>query len=325
MTAIRLALKSGKIDYREENQAKAWAKDYEVEAVDKGWLKKELTPHKRSTGMFAFILNTRRDVFSDVKVRKAIGHAFDFEWTNRTLFHGAYTRTESFFSNSEFASSGLPQGEEKEILERYRDQLPAEVFTGSYRAPRTDGSGWPRENLKLASQLLDQAGWVVRDLKRVNEQTGQPMSFEILLVSAEFERICLPFVRNLAKLGIEARVRLVDESQYINRVGTYDYDIIVSGWGQSDSPGNEQLAYWSTLAADTPRSANYAGIKDPVVDQLIELLIKAPTRESLIHRTRALDRVLLAGHYLVPAWHLKSDRLILLGQVFQTSHAVEER
>ncbi len=309
-TAIRLALKAGKLDFRRENQAKAWAADYEVPAVHKGWLKKELTPHRRPTGMQAFVMNTRRDMFADVRVRKALAYAFDFEWSNHLLFHGFYTRTESYFSNSEFASTGRPQGEEFEVLNQFREQLPAEVFAAGYKPPATDGSGWPRENLKTASALLDEAGWVVRDLKRVNAQTGQPMAFEILLVSQAFERIVLPFARNLAKLGIDARIRLVDRSQYRNRLGTYDFDMIVSGWGQSESPGNEQLYYWSSAAADAPHNRNLAGIKDPVVDELINLLINAPDRESLVARTRALDRVLLAGHYVIPNWHSTKDRIL---------------
>lgn len=309
-TAIRLALKSGVIDYRYENQSKAWAADYDVPAVEKGWLKKELIRHENPTGMQAFIMNTRRDLFKNPKVRQALAYAFDFEWSNETLFHGQYARTESYFSNSDFASRGLPQGEELEILERFRDRLPPEVFGQSYRAPKTDGSGWPRENLKTAFDLLKQAGWEVRDLKLVHKDTGESMEFEILLVSQAFERIVLPFTRNLARLGIEARVRLVDQSQYYNRVGQFDFDMLVGGWGQSDSPGNEQLSYWSSQAADVPHSRNYAGIKDPVVDELIRFLIQAPTSESLVMRTRALDRALLAGHYVIPNWHAPFDRVL---------------
>ncbi len=309
-TAIRLALKAGKIDFRWENQAKAWSADYDVPAVHNGWLKKELAPHSRPTGMQAFVMNTRRAMFADIRVREALAHAFDFEWSNHLLFHDLYSRTESYFSNSEFAATGRPQGEELEILSRFKDQLPSEVFEGPYRAPKTDGSGWPRENLKIASDLLDEAGWVIQDLKRVNVQTGRRLEFEILLVSQAFERIVLPFARNLAKLGIDASIRLVDRSQYRNRLGTYDFDMIVSGWGQSESPGNEQLYFWSSAAADAPHSRNLAGIKDPIVDELVDLLINAPDRESLIMRTRALDRVLLAGHYVIPNWHSKQDRML---------------
>lgn len=309
-TVIRQALKSGDIDFRQENQAKAWALDYDVPAVKRGWLKKEAIEHHRPTGMQAFVMNTRRAVFSDRKVRRALAYAFDFPWTNEHLFHGQYTRTESYFSNSELAARGLPQGEELEILERYRGRIPDEVFTTEYSAPTTDGSGWPRENLKKAFALLEQAGWVVRDMTLVNERTGEPMRFEILLVNQAFERVVLPFVRNMKRLGIDVSVRLVDTSQYVNRLRSFDFDMIVFGWGQSDSPGNEQRNYWSSEAADSPAARNFAGIRDPVVDELIELLIKSPDRKSLVARTRALDRVLLHGHYVIPNWHIRVDRTL---------------
>ena len=309
-TVIRTALKTGNIDYHAENMAKAWALDYDVPPVRKGWIAKEQIPHARPTGMQAFVYNTRRPVFQDRRVRQALAYAFDFEWTNRTLFFSQYTRTESFFSNSELASSGLPEGEELEILERYRDRLSPEVFNTLYRAPQTDGSGWPRENLRTAFALLKDAGWEVRDFKLVHVATGQPMQFEILLVSPAFERIVLPFMRNLKRLGIEPRVRLVDQSQYINRLRAFDFDMLVGGWGQSESPGNEQRNFWSSASADSPSARNFAGIQDPVIDELIELVIQALSRESLVARTRALDRVLLHGHYVIPQWHLRFQRIL---------------
>ena len=309
-TVIRQALKSGDIDYHDENQAKAWALEYDVPPVREGWLQKVEIPHQRPTGMSAFVMNARRPMFQDWRLRRALAFAFDFEWTNRNIFFSQYTRTKSFFSNSELASSELPQGEELEILERYRGRVPDEVFTTPYWVPGTDGSGWPRDNLKRAFELLAQAGWVVEDMKLVNAETKRPMAFEILLVSPAFERVMLPFVRNLTRLGIDARLRLVDQSQYVNRLRSFDFDMIVAGWGQSESPGNEQRAYWSSVAADSSASRNFAGIKDPVIDELIELVIVAPTRESLIARTRALDRVLLWGHYVIPNWHLRKQRLL---------------
>lgn len=309
-TVVRQALKSGTIDFREENQAKAWALDYDVPVVRNGWLVKEEVPHERPTGMQGFVMNLRRPVFQDPVVRRALAYAFDFEWSNRTLFFGQYTRTESYFSNSELAATGLPAGEELAILQRYRGRLPEELFTTPYRAPRTDGSGWPRENLATAFRLLESAGWVVRDMALVNAETGRQMRFEILLVSPAFERIVLPYVRNLRRLGIDARVRLVDESQYINRIRAFDYDMFVVTWGQSESPGNEQRSYWSSEAADSPGASNYAGLQDPVVDALIELVIQAPDRESLVQRTRALDRVLLWHHLVVPHWHSRMQRIL---------------
>lgn len=309
-TVIRQALKAGDIDFREENQAKAWALDYNVAVVTKGWLNKVLISHQQPTGMQGFVYNIRRSVFKHPKVREALAYAFEFEWTNRNMFFSQYTRTQSFFSNSELASRGLPEGEELEILERFRDQLPKRVFTRPYKAPKSDGSGWPREGLRQAFKLLKDAGWEVKDLALRNVETGNTMQFEILLVSQAFERIVLPFVRNLKRLGIDAKVRLVDQTQYINRLRKFDFDMIVFGWGQSESPGNEQRNYWTTAAADNPSSRNFAGIKNSVIDQLVEKLIIAPTRESLIARTRALDRVLLSGFYVIPNWHLRADRIL---------------
>ena len=309
-TVLRQALKAGVLDWRLENQAKAWALDYDTPAVRDGWLIKRIFPHNRPAGMQAFVFNTRRPVFADRTVREALNYAFDFEWTNKVLFFDQYKRSYSYFSNSELAARGLPEGKEKALLEPYRDRLPGEVFTKAYRPPVTDGSGWPRDNLRTALELLNTAGWVVRDMKLVNEKTGEPMTFEILLVSPAFERIVLPFVHNLQRLGIDARVRLVDESQYINRLRSYDFDMAMLVWGQSESPGNEQSSYWGSAAADTPGTRNYAGVKDEVVDALIEALITAPDRESLVARTQALDRALLWGFYVIPAWHLSADRVL---------------
>ncbi|MGA0381938.1 MAG: extracellular solute-binding protein [Arenicellales bacterium] len=309
-TPIRLALKAGDIDFRSENQAKAWAEEYDVTVVKKGLLKKELVPHQMPTGMQAFAMNTRRNLFSDRRVREALGLAFDFEWTNRNLFNGQYTRTTSFFSNSDLAATGLPEGEEKTILESLIGKISPSVLGQAYLPPETDGSGYLRENLKRASALLSDAGWIVKDLKRVNTKTGEPFQFEILLVTPAFERIALPYIRNLQRLGIEAKVRLVDESQYINRFRQFDFDMLVWVWGQSETPGNEQMEYWSQAAADSPGSRNLAGIKDPVVDELIDLMLRSETREQLNARTRALDRVLRSGHYVVPHWHIRADRVL---------------
>ncbi len=310
-TVIRQALKAGTLDYHEENQAKAWALDYDTPAVRKGWLKKVAFPHHRPTGMQAFVFNTRRALFKDPKVREALTYAFDFEWTNPTLFFGQYTRNNSYFENSELASSGLPEGRELEILTAYRDQLPEQVFTEVFDVPATDGRGWPRDNLLKALELLGEAGWQVGDEGVLrNVETGRPFVFEFLLVSPDFQRIVLPMARNLKRIGIDMKVRLVDSSQYINRYRSKDFDMISAGWGQSDSPGNEQRDFWSSAAAEAPGSRNLAGIADPVIDELIELVIQAPSREELIYRTRALDRVLLWHYYVIPAWHLQSDRIL---------------
>jgi microcin C transport system substrate-binding protein len=309
-TVIREAVKAGSVDLHFENQAKAWALDYDTPAVREGRLRKQAFDHDRPAGMQGFAMNTRRPIFHDLRVRQALAFAFDFEWSNRNLFFGQYKRSESYFANAELAATGLPGAAERKLLEPWRGQIPGEVFSEEYRAAATDGSGWPRENLRRAFALLAEAGWVVRDLRLVNERTGQPFSFEILLVGSGFERIVLPYVRNLKRLGIEARVRVVDSSQYINRLRAFDFDMIVSSWGQSNSPGNEQRDYWGSAAAKTPGSRNYTGISSPAVDALIDAIIAAPDRASLVERTRALDRVLLWSHLVVPNWHSPVDRVV---------------
>jgi microcin C transport system substrate-binding protein len=301
--------KAGEFDFRQENVAKNWATAYDIPAVKDGRIIKEGIPHELGTGMQAFVFNTRREVFADKRVRQALGLLFDFEWTNKTLFYGAYTRSDSYFSNTELASSGLPEGEELEILERFRDQLPRQLFTEPFSLPVTNGDGNIRPNIRQALRLLKQAGWSLIDKKLVDPQ-GKPMRFEILLVQPTFERVVLPFKRNLEKLGIDVSVRTVDTSQYKNRLDAFDFDMVVGNFGQSLSPGNEQRDFWGSAVADEQGSRNLMGIKDPVVDELIELVISAPDRASLLARTRALDRVLLWNHYVIPNWHIPMHRIV---------------
>lgn len=302
------AFKGGVYDFRAENESKLWATAYTGRPFDAGLIVKEEVPEESGTGMQGFVFNTRREMFKDPKVREALAHAFDFEWTNSSLFYGQYTRTESYFSNSELGATGLPSEAELALLEPFRDQLPEEVFTKDYQAPTTDGSGNNRGNLRIALELLREAGWHV-DGGKLRTPDGKPLTFEILLVSPAFERIVGPFAKNLERLGIEVRVRTVDTAQYQNRLDDFDFDMIVATWGQSQSPGNEQRNFWSTVAAETKGSRNYAGIEDPVVDALIDQIIQAPTREDLVAATRALDRVLLWGHYVIPHWHIRVERL----------------
>jgi len=310
-TVIRTAVKGGDIDFHRENQAKAWANAYDVPAVREGALKRVEIDHDNSTGMQGFAMNTRRGPFDDRTVRRAMAHAFDFPWTNQNLFFGQYTRTESYFSNSELAAAdGPPEGRVRDILKRFEDELPDSVFTQRYDPPTTDGDGYPRDNLTKALDLLNDAGWVVRDMQLVDKETGRPMRFEILLVNSSFERIVLPYVANLEKLGIEVDVRVVDSAQYQNRVENYEFDMIVANWGQSLSPGNEQREFWSSTAAERPASRNYTGVADPVVDKLIAKVIGAPSRAELIQRVRALDRVLLNKHLVVPHWHIGHHRVV---------------
>jgi microcin C transport system substrate-binding protein len=308
-TVALQALKGGEYDLRQETISKNWATAYDFPALRDGRFRKEAIPNQNPSGMQGFLFNTRRAIFKDPRVRRALAYAFDFGWTNKNLFYGAYKRTESYFANSELASSGLPGDAERAILEPFTAQLPKEVLTEAYTVPTTDGSGNNRRNLREAVRLLKEAGWVVKGGKRVNKDTGQVMRFEILLVQPAFERVVLPFVRNLKRLGIEVSVRTVDSTQYQNRLDDFDFDMIVAGIGQTLSPGNEQRDMWLSSRASIKGSRNLAGIQDPVVDALVEQVIAAPDRQSLVDHTRALDRVLLWGHYVIPQWHLQSDRV----------------
>ncbi|WP_375193003.1 extracellular solute-binding protein [Marinobacter sp.] len=303
------AFKAGSFDFRLESSAKNWATAYTGERFNNGTIVKEAIEHHRPAGMQGFVFNTRRPVFSDPLVREALAYAFDFQWANKNLFFGQYTRTDSYFENSELASSGLPQGRELEILEPFRDRLSEDVFNEEYQPPTTEGQQGLRQNLKTALDLLNEAGYEIRNGKMMNAETGKPLAFEILLFQKSFERVVLPFKKNLERLGIDVTVRLVDSNQYIQRLREFDYDMITQVFGQSDSPGNEQRDYWHSSNVNTKGSRNYAGVSDPVVDELVSMVIQAPNREELVHRVRALDRVLLHGHYVVPHWHLTKDRV----------------
>ena len=302
------AFKAGAYDIRQENASKFWATAYTGPMFDAGWIVKEEIPNELGTGMQGFAFNLRRPLFQDPRVRQALAYAFDFEWTNRTIMYGQYARTESYFSNTELGAEGLPSAAELALLEPFRDQLPEEVFTQVYHAPATEGEGGIRQNLRTALRLLGEAGWQVEGSKLVNAQ-GQPFRFEILLNGPSFERHTLPFVKNLERLGIEATVRTVDPAQYQNRMNEFDFDMTVEAFGQSLSPGNEQRDFWGSEAADIPGSRNTIGIKNPAIDHLIDKIIQAPTREDLVTATRALDRVLLWGHYVIPHWHTRTFRV----------------
>ena len=303
------ALKAGEYDFRRENGSKRWATGYSGPALEAGLLRRELLPNSLPQGMQAFVFNTRRAKFADPRVREALGHAFDFEWTNRQLFYGQYRRSTSFFSNSELAASGPPSAAELTILAPYRGRVPERVFTTAYEPPRSDGRGGFRGSLRRALALLREAGWTVRDGRLVDAASGAAMELEMLLVNPDFERVVLPFGKNLERLGVRMTVRTVDPAQYTRRVTDFDFDVIVGSFGITLSPGNEQRDYWGSAAAGLPGSRNLAGARDPVVDALVEQVIAAPDRKSLIDRSRALDRVLLFSHYVIPNWHLAAWRV----------------
>src|SRR5437773_5148460 len=297
------AFKAGQYDVRLENQAKAWATGYDSPAMREGLIKKEEIPNQLPSGMQGFGYNLRRPLFQDPRVRQALAYAFDFEWSNKNLFYGAYKRTRSYFDNSELAATGVPQGEELQILEKFRGQIPERVFTTEYDPPKYDGSGNIRDGVRAALKLLKEAGWTFKGEKLVNDETGQPFEFEIRLDNPQFERIVLPYTKNLERMGITARVRTVDVAQYEKRMETFDFDMAVVAFGQSLSPGNEQREFWGSKAADEEGSRNSLGIKNPVLDELIEELIRSPDRASLVAHTRALDRVLQYGYYVIPNYH----------------------
>jgi microcin C transport system substrate-binding protein len=302
------AFKAGNYDIRVENVAKNWAIGYASPALSDGLIQKEEIPNKVPQGMQAFVYNTRKPLFRDRRVRQALAYLFDFEWTNKNLFYGAYTRTKSYFSNSDLASSGLPTGDELAILDKFKGEVPESVFTTPYAPPKTDGSGNIRPNLIAALPLLGEAGWTVKNGRLENAQ-GQPFAFEMLLAQPEFERVVLPFAQNLSRAGIKMNVRLVDPAQYENRMRDFDFDMTVGGWGESLSPGNEQRDYWTSAAADEHGSQNYAGVKSKAVDAIVDRVIHARDRASLIAGTHALDRVLLNGDYVIPNWHLTYFRV----------------
>ena len=306
----REAFKSGEIDFFSENSSKEWATSYNINSIKNGLIIKELIQHENPQGMQGFAFNIRKDKFKDRRVRKALSYAFDFEWSNKNLFFDAYIRTDSFFENSELASSGLPSKEELNYLNPYFDVLPKEIFSEEFKNPVTDGSGYMRNQLQEASILLKDAGWDLINGQLKHSSTNEIFEFEILLRSPAFERIVLPFRDNLEKLGINVIVRTIDSAEYQKKIETFDFDMIVQTFSQSLSPGNEQRSFWGSDAADTNGSRNVIGIKNYAVDGLVESLINAKDRDELITITRALDRVLLWNYYVIPQWHISSYRVL---------------
>lgn len=302
------AFKAGEFDIYIEHQAKNWANGYNFPAVRRGQVIKAQVQHQIPTQTQGLFMNSRRAAFGDDRVRQALGLMLDFEWTNRTLFSSAYKRAASFYPNSEFSTRGLPQGKEWLLLAPYREQLPAALFTQPYSVGQTEGRGIGRDTLRQALGLLGQAGWKLSGQRLLNS-TGQPMKVEILLVNPNLERILQPYVENLASIGIDARLRTVDRAQYKQRLDQFDFDMILMTLSQTLSPGLEQWLYFHSSQATTKGSKNYAGVKNPVVDHLLESLLNAQSRDDQVAAARALDRVLLWQHYMIPNWYLDNHRL----------------
>jgi microcin C transport system substrate-binding protein len=305
------AFKGDQYDYRLENSSKDWAMGYDFPALKNGRCIKEEITLKQVEGMQSFALNLRRAKFQDVRVRKALNFAFDFEWSNANLFYGQYKRSRSYFNNSEMEAKGLPSPEELVLLEPLKDQLPAEVFTTEYSNPVSNNSTERRKNLREASRLLAEAGWnVTQDGNRsvLKNAKGERLDVEFLLDSPTFERVVLPYKQQLELLGIGVRIKPVDGAQYERQIQTFDYDIIVGSWGQSLSPGNEQRDFWGSAAADAKGSRNFVGIKNPAIDKLVDAIIFSKDREGLTTACKALDRALIWNHYVVPHWYVPYER-----------------
>jgi microcin C transport system substrate-binding protein len=302
MTAALVAFTADQFDWRAENSAKNWATAYDFPAVrDKRVLKEEF-PLRSRGNMQAFAFNIRRDKFKDPRVRRAFNFAFDFEEMNKQLFYNQYHRIDSYFDGTELASSALPQGAELEMLETVRDKVPPQLFTAPYTNPVGGNPEAVRANLREGLRLLKEAGFEVRNGKQVDAKTGEPLTVELLAEDPTFERVMLFYLPSLQRMGVAATVRTIDSSQYEQRLRQWDYDIIISSWPESLSPGNEQRGYWGSQAADIPGTLNLIGIKNPAVDALIDRIIFAKSRQELVAATRALDRVLLWNFYVVPQW-----------------------
>ncbi len=308
MTPAFEAFKSNDIDVWNENSANRWATQYGFSAEKKGLVKKEELKNERVAGMQSFVLNARKPQFSDPRVRQAFNLAFDFDSLNKTLFYGQYIRTGSYFSNSELAATGLPQGREKEILEGMKDLVPPQVFTTEWKNPSAANPMDHRNNLREAVKLMSEAGWTIKNGQLSNSK-GEVMTAEFLLVQPDFERIVLPYIEDLKKIGIAATARIVDTSQYKRRLDSFDFDVVVGSFAQSHSPGNEQRDFWGSESAKRDGSRNIAGIANPAIDKLIDTIILAKDRADLVAATRALDRVLLWNFYVVPQWYYPFDRL----------------
>jgi microcin C transport system substrate-binding protein len=310
-TVMMEAFKGDAYDYRLERVSRNWATAYtDLPAKKNGTLILEEYPSKATGRMQAFVPNLRRDKFKDMRVRRALDYAFDFETTNRTAFFGIYQRIESYFAGTELAASGLPSPEELTLLEPLRGKIPDTVFTAPYVSPVGGDNDKMRTNFREALKLLKEAGWVLKGTTLVNEKSGQPFTIEFLSQSSVDERFVLPFQANLERIGIKLDMRVVDSSAYQERLRKFDYDMIGFAWGQSLSPGNEQRNYWGTSSRDLEGSRNFAGISDPAIDALIDKVIFAPDRNALIVATKALDRVLMANHFVIPQWFSEFDRYV---------------
>lgn len=298
------AFKKGEIDLYQEGNPTKWARGYDFPAALSGEVVKDAITPRTPSGMLGFVFNTRRPLFQNRDLRKALTLVFDFEWVNRSLFENAYKRTESYWQNSELSSMGVPaDAREREIAGAAISRIEPDILAGTYLLPKTDGSGRDRKVLREALDLFHKAGYAISD-GRMTDKAGAPLSFEIMTQNADQEKLALAYQRFLAALGVRATIRTVDDSQYQSRSQTFDYDVIVKAYPASLSPGIDQVSYWGSISRDRPGSSNFAGVADPDVDRIIEAMLTARTSEDFRSAVRLHDRMLLSNYYVVPLYHL---------------------
>jgi microcin C transport system substrate-binding protein len=303
------AFRAGKTDLRIETESRKWALGYGFPAVTRGLVKLRRVPHERPAGMQGYAFNLRRPLFQDPRVRQALTYAFDFDDVNNSVFYGQYERTESYFANSDLSCQGMPSDEELTLLQPLRSSLPPDLFTLPYTLPTNTNADSAKDNLAKAAQLLNEAGWHLKQGKRISDDHPEPYSFEILSMDPAFERVTTLFAENLQRLGIRVTLKTTDPDQFDRRRRDYDFDMIIHSWPETASPGDELREYWGTATADLPDGRNVVGVKSAAIDALIDKVISAPDQPRLVTRVHALDRALLWGHYVIPYWHLSYDRI----------------
>ncbi|WP_240478139.1 extracellular solute-binding protein [Vibrio neptunius] len=309
-TVMLEAFKAGEFDFRLENSAKFWANSYSGVNFDKGYITKQEIPHQKPENTQAFVFNTQSEVFKDARVREALTYAMDFEWMNKNMFYGQYTRTRSYFQNTDYEAKGVPSDQELKVLEPFKDEVPRRVFTEEFQPPVTDGSGRIRAQMRTAFRLLKEAGWELKNKVLTNTKTGQPFSFELLIYSPTTERIAIPVQKNMKRLGIDMKIRSVDTTQYIKRRNDRDFDMVSSAFFANPYPSPSLKIVWNSDYIDS--SYNKAGVIDPVVDSLtMQISKKQQDPDALLSLGRALDRVLQWNFYIIPQWHVSEYRVAM--------------
>lgn len=309
-TVMLEAFKAGEFDFRLESSAKFWANSYTGVNFDKGYITKQEILHQKPESTQAFVFNTQRDVFRDPRVREALNYAMDFEWMNKNMFYSQYSRTRSYFQNTDYEAKGVPSEAEQKILAPFKDKLPERVFTEEYQPPVTDGSGRIRTQMRMAFTLLKEAGWELKNKVMTNSETGQPMAFELLIYSPTTERIAIPVQKNLQSMGIDMKIRTVDTTQYIKRLRDRDFDMVSSSYSANPYPSPDLMIIWNSNYIDS--TYNTAGVTDPVVDFLtMEIAKNQQNSEGLLYLGRALDRVLQWNFYIIPQWYVSKYRVAM--------------